>query len=587
MRGRLVAVWCTLFGLLCGAAAAVEPYLAPPIQSGAIEVTLVPTAGVTPGAPVVVSFGVPFPRDSISAAGLATLRVTAGGSEIAAFVTALTPWRHRRQPALDGTSVRVVLVQVERSFASLAERQTLTVSWGGALRTLDRPQRALRAQTHYLVNDGAFSTADNVQEPRVYALLPPAWLTRGVLRSNRALTFDGANPEVRDNPASVDAISSWPGFTEADRALKNNGYSAVNRDDPAVSGGNLCPFKTAFEPWLYDRPATLFTWYLRSGHFAPLQEAMRNAEFYRGRVNASGGFTLNPSDNKYSFNESLAYAFWLSGDATFLPEIQRTADAHNSTQHAWTPNLGFWTERAVAFKLMAHSVAWEIDGSSTRAASIDAIVSALGAHQDGAGGLIPSTGRIDGGWYHTGAQHGDWDAAAYGGSLWMTALLTDALRRAWMADEGAGIAQMLRRSGFFLRAGLRTQVGQYDGASTRAPRYVIAFDGSDFAAEPPLHDEEHALDVSAALAWADYFGALLGQRDPLLAAEVEAVYDTYDLGVNFWIRPAAPASGLTAFRVSPWRKWGWEHRTSDGLGWAAAAVLPGTGDLLFANGFEP
>lgn len=573
---------------LWSSAWAVAPYLAPAVSTGTIEVTLVPTAGVTPGVPVIASFGVPIPRGSITAAGLDTLRVTVGGNEIAAFVTELTPWRHRRQPVLDGASVRVALVQVERSFASLAERQTLSVAWGGPPRTLDRPQRALRAQTHYLVNDAAFGSADNVQEPRVYALLPSVWLSRGVLRSNQALAFDVANPEARDNPASVDAISSWPGYTEADRALKNNGYSVLNRDDPAVTSGNLCPFKSAFEPWLYDRPATLFTWYLRSGHFAPLQEAMRNAEFYRVRVNASGGFTLNPSDNKYSFNESLAYAFWLSGDATFLPEIQRTADAHNSTQHAWTPNLGFWTERAVAFKLNAHSVAWEIDGSSARAASIDAIVNALGAHQNGAGGLIPSGGRVDGGWYHTGAQHGDWDATAYGGSLWMTALLTDALRRAWIADEGAGIGQMLRRSGFFLRAGLRTQVGQYDGASTRAPRYVIAYDGSDFALEAPLHDEEHALDVSAALAWADYFGALQGQRDAQLAAEVDAVYDTYDLGVNFWVRPAAPASGLTAFRVNPWRKWGWEHRTSDGLGWAAAAVLAGgTGDLLFASGFEP
>jgi len=90
--------------------------------------------------------------------------------------------------------------------------------------------------------------------------------------------------------------------------------------------------------------------------------------------------------------------------------------------------------------------------------------------------------------------------------------------------------------------------------------------------------------VVAAIAWADYFGALVGPRDAQLAPTVDALYDTYDLGVNFWIRPAGPASGLPAFRVNPWRKWGWEHRTSDGLAWAvmaAAAESP-----LFANGFE-
>lgn len=590
MRKRVGALLWMLW-VWCGAgfapALAVEAYMAPPVAAGSLEVTLVPTAGVTPGVPVVAGFGVPFPRGSITVAGLATLRVTVAGTEIPALVTELTPWRHRRTPALDGTSVRVALVQVERSFESLAERQTLTLSWGGAPRLLNRPTRALRAQTHYLVDDGAFPAADNVMEPRVYALLPSTWLSRGVLRGNRALPFETTHPEARDDPAVVGAVTTWPGYTETDRALKNFGYSVVNRDDPAVTAGNRCPFKTAFEPWLYDRPATLFTWYLRSGHFTPLQEAMRNAEFYRVRINASGGFTLNPGDNKYSFNESLAYAFWLSGDASFLPEIQSTANAHNSTQHAWTPGLGFWTERAVAFKLMAHSVAWEIDGSPTRAASIEAIVTALSSHQNGANGQIPATGRIDGGWYHTGAQHGDWDAAAYGGSLWMTALLTDALRRAWVADEGTVIADMVRRSGSFLRAGLRTQVGQYNGATTVAPRYVVAFDGSDFPGTAPLHDEEHALDVAAALAWADYFGALNGPRDPLLAPAVDGVYDTYDRSVNFWTRPNAPASGLTAFRVSPWRKWGWEHRTSDGLAWAAAAVLAGPPDALFSNGFEP
>lgn len=139
---------------------------------------------------------------------------------------------------------------------------------------------------------------------------------------------------------------------------------------------------------------------------------------------------------------------------------------------------------------------------------------------------------------------------------------------------------MIRRSGTFLRTALRTEASQY-GGNTRAPRYVIEHDGTDFALTEPLHDEEHSLDVAAALAWADYFGALLGQRDPALAAEVAGVYTSYDLGVNFWIRPTAPASGLSAFRVNPWRKWGWEHRSSDGLAFALAPA-----ETVFANGFE-
>jgi hypothetical protein len=236
---------------------------------------------------------------------------------------------------------------------------------------------------------------------------------------------------------------------------------------------------------------------------------------------------------------------------------------------------------------MAHTVAWEIDGNTTRGNSVDAIVAALIAHQDGAGGQIPATGRVDGGFYHTGNQHGDWDGAAYGASTWMTALLTDALRRAYVSDERDAIADLIRRTGTFLRAALRTESGSF--GTTTAPRYVIEYDGSDFAVEGPLHDEEHALDVAAALAWADYFGALLAQRDVLLGAAIEATFDTYDLGVNYWIRPAGPQSGLAAYRISPWRKWGWQHRTSDGLAWAvAAANAPDPNpDRLFADGFEP
>lgn len=78
--------------------------------------------------------------------------------------------------------------------------------------------------------------------------------------------------------------------------------------------------------------------------------------------------------------------------------------------------------------------------------------------------------------------------------------------------------------------------------------------------------------------------ALLNQRDPALAADITGLYQSYDSGVNFWIRPTAPTSGLSAFRVSPWRKWGWEHRTSDSLSWAQGAI--GDADLLYANGFE-
>ena len=64
--------------------------------------------------------------------------------------------------------------------------------------------------------------------------------------------------------------------------------------------------------------------------------------------------------------------------------------------------------------------------------------------------------------------------------------------------------------------------------------------------------------------------AVLGTPDPVLTQRATDLYFTYDIGVNYWIRPDAPASGLAAYRVSPWRKYGWEHRPSAALSWAMA-----------------
>jgi hypothetical protein len=98
-------------------------------------------------------------------------------------------------------------------------------------------------------------------------------------------------------------------------------------------------------------------------------------------------------------------------------------------------------------------------------------------------------------------------------------------------------------------------------------------------------DVEHALDVAAGTAWANYFAVLSGQPDAALAEVTEDLYFTYDIGVNFWIRPSGPASGLPAYRISPWRKYGWEHRVSGGLGWAVAGATA-TVDAIFSNGFD-
>lgn len=555
-------------------ATALDPFLAAPEPAGAMEVRLYPTEGVAPGSTRWITFGVPFPRGSFPVAGLAAIRVLRAGAEVPAHVDALALWRHLTDPTIDGASVRIARVQVHLALtAAHPGYESLTVVWGGAARTLDVPALTDPRTGWHTVADGGFLAADGVSEPDVYAVLPKSILARGLLKPTPMDPLADAIAEGRDAPATMDAVEHWPGTGEADRAAKNNFYSLVNRDDPAVTAANRCPFRTDYEPWLYDRAAAMFVLYFRSGFPTVLREAVRNAEFYRLRVGASGFFALKPGDAKYAYNECLAYSRWLTGDDLALAPIAAVVSAHAGTPHKWSPTVGFWTERHTGFKLLANVVAFEVTGGAIYKTATAALLADLQWHQDGAAGAIPAD-RVDGGLYHYGAQHdGDWADGALGASPWMSVLIADAALRVYALDGAPATAHFLRRLGTFARAAVAVSTDPlYDGASgpIEKSHYALLADGSIGASE--YGDEEHALEVATLLAWAHYFSALTGGTDATLKTKADSLYATYDLGVNHWIRPAGPASGLTAYRVSPWRKYGWEHRPSGSLSWLLRQV---------------
>jgi hypothetical protein len=143
----------------------------------------------------------------------------------------------------------------------------------------------------------------------------------------------------------------------------------------------------------------------------------------------------------------------------------------------------------------------------------------------------------------------------------------DVMVRAYGSTERADVAAFIRRMGTFLKAA--TKVGadlEYDsGQNLRSVDYVTLADGSTYAADGTT--SEHALEVAGGLAWASYFSRLTGMSDPSLAAAATQLYETFDYSVNYWTRPAGPASGFTAYRVSPWRKYAWQFRTSGSLSW--------------------
>src|SRR6476620_8049173 len=324
-------------------------FFAPAEPSGSVNVQLVPLANVAAGTQEIVTFGVPFTRGSLNQSQLAQVRVLKNGVEIPAFVEQLTPWRSIDDPAIDGQSVRVARVQIPYTFTTL-NPETITVQWGGPARTLNRTTLQDPRIEWHTVTSGTFVAADNVEEPDVLPVLPKEYLAKGMLDARTDPTTNGVS-ETRDDPATMDTMN-FSGYTEYDYAEKNFFYTIINQNP-----GITVPYKTDPEPWLYDRSSGMYELYMRSGFATALREAIRATDFYVDHIDASGFFTLKPGDPKYSYNESLAYTYWLLGDNRMLAPISTVVNAHSGTASRWSPDLRFWTERNVGDKLLATEAA--------------------------------------------------------------------------------------------------------------------------------------------------------------------------------------------------------------------------------------
>jgi len=125
------------------------------------------------------------------------------------------------------------------------------------------------------------------------------------------------------------------------------------------------------------------------------------------------------------------------------------------------------------------------------------------------------------------------------GIPWMTVLLVDAVVRAYAFSGDGRTANFIRRVGNFEKNSIRVTTDHmyenYEYGNLSLPNYGMLVDGSLGRAE--WADEEHALDVASALAWAAYFAELKSLPDPALKLQAKALYFTYDIGVNYWIRP--------------------------------------------------
>lgn len=600
--GWMLMVLATMVMLAMPARAqSTPPLFGPPPRSGTVAVELRPTEVVAAGQTRLVTFGVPFPRGALLPAELPLVRLLINGAEVPIRVDMLTPWRHLDDAAQDGPSVRVLRVQLQHTFGSPVAPVPAVLSWNQAPRTLSRTQLVEPRSAWHRVTDGTtatggktFGAVHDVFEPDVYALLPKAWLASSGLKSPVKPFVDSVT-EARRAPGTMAA--RYPGYEEADHAQVNFFYTILNDDEPNSApsvGSNTNDFTEpgAYEPWLYDRPMAMFVGYLRSGHFRMLREAVRNADFYRQQLWTPADCDVDPfrhacvgsfktknadprsawHDAKYSYNESLALAHWLTGDDAPLPHIEHVPRQYTDTA---TVNAAFWTERHVGLKLMAEVVAWEVTGKPEFRARLLQTLAALRAGQ-----VSPVGGLVDGGiWHPVRAHEGD-DSDEPVTSPWMSALIVDAAMRAVVMGEPAhavplieGLAgHVCERGSFASSLPLRAQSG---GATLRVPHYLATRDGAGREVDP-YATVEHAPDVAGIAAWGAYFRARAGDAavSTALGRCANELYTTFDHLITSWTRPGT--ANYDAYRVNPPRKYTWWFKNSSGFGWAMDAAVGAT-----------
>ena len=582
-----------------------KPLMAAAETFGVVDVRLHPVEGVPAGVAQLVTFGVPLPRGSITQAGLSKLRVLdAKGIEIPAFVQQLTPWRHATNAALDNTSVRVARVQIRYTFAAgYPNSEAIRVEWGYRDRaqsaaTLENPRNGWQP-----VTSGSFVAGDGVSEPKVYAVLPSSTLSKGLLKLGPMRPFAPQILATRDDPATMDATEHYAEYTEQMYGAKNFFYAHINEDDPRVTAANQIPYKAAEgEPWLYDRTSAFYSLYFRSGFFKALRESVRASEYYRVNLypqgttpdSAVGAFRLkNPNPGAYigangamySYPEGLAYTHWTTGDDLSKDGAKLAAKAQqdaNDEPDRWSPTSSY-TERHMGIKLSGMIIGYELFGDVpyktgsplTYRERLITLTNNLVWHQNGAGGALPAN-RVDGGLWKYGSQEGNGPATQLLVSFWQTPFVIDPMVRAYALTDSADIANFIRRTGNALKYGAKSYTPAQRSVYTNVPEnlrlvdYVTLIDGSTYAADGV--GPEHVLSVAGAMAWAYYFSKITGQQDNTLAAAANELYRSYDYETNEWIRPTAPASGLTAYRNNPPRRYNWTYKSSGSLSWCLSDV---------------
>lgn len=509
-------------------------------QNGSVNVTLHPGPAAVVGSTTTVSFGVPFPRLALRETN--RLRAFSGGDELPIHVRETLRWR-----VFPGSgtrdSIRAAVVSIQIRFDDRSPRVVRLELGTAPGETMPAPADPLASWV--AVTDGEYP-AGTVREPRVYASFPPAWLSRCVLRS-------------RTLPVGASAGWSW-----FDDFTVGAAHTAVNDVPDEVT--ELVNYTTDAEPWLFDRTATLFGVFVRTGDVKWLRHAHRSAQFYRAHVDDDGFFDLKAGDLKYSYGRSLLLDYMFTGDPANVAAIERIAAAGEEWDPTYDIDTSFWTERHQTYALLAALSAWQATGDtahSDRAREIADVSFDLAADPVGS-------------WHADGCMlHGMTAHEGAGGDVpvcspWMSALFADAVWELYIHSRDPRALEFLAGLGHYV-----ADYGLYgggEGLDYDMPWYLSS-SVKTFSDAGPWGDIEHTCDVGALVAraaWAD--AQIEGGESAALRAVADDLLTGCQYNLDMWHRPDAPeTAGKSEWRLSPGRKFNWWFGTTTDLTWLLTA----------------
>ncbi len=442
-----------------------------PALPASVTVHLVPQDGVT-GAQR-VNFAVPLAPGQLTDQSM--VRVLDAGAEVPAYRRGLASYA-------DG-SLRSVQIQVDVMLSGEADVEVLL------------GESPTSADLEAVPVEDTLVDPSSELGPRVWALLPAAWLSGSGF----------AGPLLPEADVADQPSAAWAALCD---------YEANGLDTFLTSG-----YESDRAVWLFDRGTALYRGYARRGDLGPLRSAYIETAMYRNLITGSGVDTRNgvppdgAEDVKYAYSQNLALHYLLSGDDRFRESAENMALGMSALwpDPGYAGGDDFWTERHAGFGLLAYvwaAIVSDDQADAFKALADEAVTAYLEVQATYPPGYADQAARC---FAHTGNAHGE-GGDYFGCSPWMSAILADGLvqyARESAADRAAEVEQSLIALGRII-----AQRGiQPDGR----PYYFMGVDtDQNMLEEYDEHYGESAYLI--AMSW-----ALSGKSDDDLRAAADAL----------------------------------------------------------------